>query len=119
MSIGEVSPRVLLLAFLSAACLQGCAQITVISDEKPPKSEWHFGVLSVDIPASSKNAIVTASGIGLISNPSGTALGYSSGRFVRLGDDCRLVIQLPESQQAARHEELVRLLKSIPHACGA
>ena len=119
MKFGEVSPRVLLVAFLSAACLQGCAQITVISDEHPPKSEWHLGVLSVDIPASSKNTIVTTSGIGLISNPSGTALGYSSGRFVRLGEECRLVIQLPESQQAMRHEELVRLLKSIPRACGA
>jgi hypothetical protein len=119
MRIGGPFLWIWLLASLCAVSLSGCAQVIIVTDEQQPKSELRFGVLSVDVSASNKNTIVSTSGFGLISNPSGSALGYSSGRIVRLGDDCRLVLQLQNPEDVARQEELVRLLKSIPHACGA
>lgn len=119
MRIGGAFLRIWLLAPLCAVGLSGCAQVTIVTDNQPPKSEVRFGVLSVEVPASNKNTIISTSGFGLMSNPSGSALGYSSGRIVRLGDECRLVLQLQNPEDVARQEELVRLLKSIPHACGA
>lgn len=119
MRIGGANARVWLLALVCAVGLPGCAQITVVADDQPPRSEWRFGVLSVDVAPSKKNTIVSTSGFGLISNPSGATLGYSKARIVRMGDECRLVIQTQDPMDVAHDEELVRLLKSIPHACGA
>src|SRR5712692_9885767 len=65
-------------------CLGGCAQVNVISDQGPPKSEWKFGVLAIDVAGSSKNTIVSSSGVGVISTPSGTTLGYSNARIIRI-----------------------------------
>src|SRR5262245_11331618 len=73
-------------------CLGGCAQVTVMTEQAPPQSEWRFGVLALDIPAGDASAIITTSGIGLISSPSGIALGYSKAKIVRISDECRVVI---------------------------
>src|SRR5262249_51925872 len=35
--------------------LPGCAQITVLSDQAPPRSEWKFGVLAIDLSPSDNN----------------------------------------------------------------
>ena len=78
---------VCLLTMVCAVSLAGCAQIVVQTDEAPPKSELRFGVLSIDIAPSQKNTIVSSSGFGLISNPSGATLGYSKARIVRIGDE--------------------------------
>jgi hypothetical protein len=93
--------------------------VTVVSDHGPPQTEWKFGVLAVDVAQRADNVIISASGIGLITTPSGTTLGYANARIVRIGDECRLVIQVHDGADAGRDKELARLLKSIPHACRA
>src|SRR3569832_204955 len=98
MRIGGAHKCAWLLAIVSSAFLPGCAQITVVSDGQPPKSEWRFGVLAIDVAPSAENTIVSASGFGLITNPSGASLGYSSARVVRIGDDCRLVVLMVPSE---------------------
>lgn len=99
-------------------CLNGCAQVTVISDGAPPSTEYKFGVLAVDLAPSDRNTIVSTSGFGLISSPSGATLGYSSVRVVRMGEECRLVIHTENPRTLAEDGELMALLKSIPGACG-
>jgi hypothetical protein len=107
------------LAIFCSIYLGGCAQVTVFSDQAPPQSEWKFGVLAIDLAASEKNTIVSTSGFGLISSPSGTALGYSNARVVRIGDDCRVVISANDLEAISKNEELLRLLKSTHNACAA
>lgn len=107
------------LATLCAMCLGACAQITVINDNAPPKTEWKFGVLAIDLAGSQKNTIVAINGVGLITTPDGPTLGYANAKFVRLGNECRLVIQANDPADIARREELLRVLKSIPKACAA
>jgi hypothetical protein len=109
--------RVCALAVVSA-CLPACAQITVITDNQPPKSEVRLGVLAVDLGPSTQNTVVSASGVGLISNPTGATLGYSAARVIRMGDGCRVVIAT-DNAEVARDIEIQRLLKTIPAACGA
>ena len=114
-----VSLRMVPVAVLSSICLAACAQITVITDNAPPKTEWKFGVLAIDLAGSQKNTIVATKGVGLITTPDGPTLGYANARIVRLGTECRLVLQANDPTDIASREELLRLLKSIPKACAA
>lgn len=107
------------LAAFCSITLGGCAQITVFSDQGPPRSEWKFGVLAIDLAASNNNTIVATSGLGLISNPSGTTLGYSNARIVRIGDECRVVIATKDLDAVTNDPELLRLLKTTHKACAA
>lgn len=107
------------LAAVSSLCLGGCAQITVITDNAQPKTEWKFGVLAIDLAGSQNNTIVATEGVGLITTPDGPTLGYAKAKYVRMGEECRLVIQTGDPAEISGHEELLRVLKSIPKACGA
>jgi hypothetical protein len=111
--------RAVSLAALSSMCLGACAQITVISDNGPPKTEWKFGVLAIDVAGSQQNTIIATKGIGLITTPDGPTLGYADAKFVRIGDECRLVIQTRDADVIASRAELLRVLKTIPKACAA
>jgi hypothetical protein len=106
-------------AALVSLSLGACAQLTIISDDAPPKTEWKFGVLAIDLAGSPKNTIVATRGVGLITTPDGPTLGYANARFVRLGSECRLVIQTSDAADIASRQELLRVLKSIPKACAA
>ena len=106
------------LMIFGSTCLVGCAQITVVSDQAPPRSEWKFGVLAIDLPES-KNTIVQTSGIGLISTPSGATLGYGQAKIVRIGEECRVVITAGDPEAIAKNPELLRLLKEAHDACAA
>src|SRR5262252_6045556 len=114
-----VSLRMVPVAVLSSICLAACAQITVITDNAPPKTEWKFGVLAIDLANSPKNTIVATKGVGLVTTPDGPTLGYANAKIVRLGTECRLVIQTNDATELASREELLRVLKSIPKACAA
>src|SRR5215211_4305921 len=107
------------LAIFCSICLGGCAQINVFNDQGAIRSEWKFGVLAIDVTGSNDNTIVSASGLGLISGPSGMALGYSNARIVRLGKECRIVITAKDFEAMGKNEELMRLLKSTSQACAA
>jgi len=113
------SVRGVLLAALCSTCLGACAQITVISDNAPPKTEWKFGVLAIDVAGSPKNTIVATRGIGLITTPDGPTLGYANAKFVRLGNECRVVISTQDLEAISKDRELARLLKSTHKACAA
>ena len=117
---GKLSPHGRLAALLAVSlmvCLGGCAQVTVVTEGGPPQSEWKFGVLALDLAGSSTNTIITTSGVGLISSPSGTALGYSTARIVRIGDECRVVIAVNDLEAISKDKELLRRLKSTYKAC--
>jgi len=117
MSVRVADRRIRLFAVLCALGLPGCAQITVVSGDQPPKSELHFGVLAVDLAPAKENTLVSASGLGLISTPSGTTLGYTKANVVRMGDECRVVIAVKDSDAIAKDPELLRLLRTIHKAC--
>src|SRR5689334_20696268 len=87
-----------LFAVVGLVAFGGCAQITVFSDAGPPKEEWKFGVLAIDLAPSAKNTIASVKGFGLVSNPSGMTLGYADARIVRLGNECRLVISMKDAE---------------------
>jgi hypothetical protein len=108
-----------LLTLFFSAGLAGCAQVTVISDQAPPQSEWKFGVLAVDVAGSSKNTIVATSGVGLISTPAGATLGYSNARIVQIGDECRVVITTKDLDALTKDREMARRLKATHKACAA
>jgi hypothetical protein len=112
---GGVGP----FAVLASLCLGACAQITVISDTAPPKTEWKFGVLAVDLANANENTIVHAQGIGLVSTPSGATLGYANAKIVRMGDECRIVIATKDLEAISKDRELLRLLKTTHKACAA
>jgi hypothetical protein len=101
--------------------LSGCAQVTVISDKDgPPRETWRFGVLAIDLTPSAENTIIAVKGIGLISHPSGTTIGYANAKVVRLGDECRVVISTKDLETIkSNEEELRRLLKSVEKSCVA
>ena len=109
----------ILISVLCTVCLAGCTQITVLSDQTSPKTEWKFGVLAIDVAGSQKNTIVVTKGIGLITTPDSATLGYANAKFVRMGDECRLVIATSDPAAIEQREELLRLLRTIPTACGA
>ena len=107
------------LAASCSICLGACAQITVISDNAPPQTEWKFGVLAIDLAGSSKNTIVQTTGVGVISTPSGATLGYLNARIVSLGDECRIVITTQDLDAISKDRELARLLRKTHKACTA
>src|SRR3954471_10866599 len=108
-----------LLALLGSLSFAGCAQITVVSDEKPPHSELKFGVLAIDLAGSNENTIIRSTGVGLVSTPSGATLGYSNARIVRMGDECRVVIATKDLEASSKDRDLLRLLKATYKACAA
>jgi hypothetical protein len=110
--------RVCALAAVSA-CLPACAQITVITDNQPPKSEVRLGVLAVDLGPSTQNTVVSASGVGLISNPAGATLGYSKAKIIQIGHDCRVVIATEKLDAITSDPEMLDIIKKTPKACGA
>lgn len=107
------------LAALASICLGACAQITVITDNAPPKTEWKFGVLAIDLAGSPNNTIVATKGVGLITTPDGPTLGYADTKFVRLGDECRVVIATQDLEAISKDRELARRLKATHKACAA
>jgi hypothetical protein len=112
--------RVAVALVLSASvCMGACAQITVVSDQAPPKTEWKFGVLAVDLGQSNKNTIVESKGIGIVSTPSGATLGYANAKVVRLGNECRVVISTRDFESVRNDPKLLSLLKSTRKACAA
>jgi hypothetical protein len=106
-------------AALVSLSLGACAQLTIISDDAPPKTEWKFGVLAIDLAGSSNNTIVQSTGVGVVTTPSGTTLGYSDSKIVRVGDECRVVIATKDLDAMSRDRELARLLKMTHKACAA
>jgi hypothetical protein len=109
--------NLMLLVALCSMSLGGCAQITVLTDQEPPRSEWKFGVLSIDLADSNKNTIIQSTGVGLVSTPSGVTLGYANARIVRIGDECRLVVTVKDFDSLNKDEQLSQLLKSTAKAC--
>lgn len=107
------------LAASCSICLGACAQITVVTDNAPPQTEWKFGVLAVDLAGSSKNTIVQSTGVGILSTPSGATVGYSNGRIVSIGDECRIVITTQDIEAISKDRELARLLRKTHKACTA
>jgi hypothetical protein len=116
-SLGRVA-RVIVIA-ATATLAAGCAQINIYSDKAPPRSEWKFGVLAIDLAGSNKNTIVHSSGVGLISTPSGSTLGYANAKIVRIGDQCRVVIATKDLDATSKDRELLRLLRATHKACAA
>ena len=114
-----MSGRASWLPVLGAVCVGGCAQVTVISDQAPPRSEWKFGVLAIDLAETGNNTIVQSTGFGFVSTPSGSTLGYANARIVRIGDDCRVVIATKDLDAVTKDPELLRLLKTTHKACAA
>jgi hypothetical protein len=106
-----------LLGALCSLSAAGCAQVTVVSQDAPPRTEWKYGVLAIDLGSSKNNTIVSTSGLGLISGPSVTALGYTKARVVRIGDECRVVITANDPESLKKDEELFRRLKATREAC--
>jgi len=119
MVVADAKRAAVLLAVFGSVCLVGCAQITVVSDQGPPRSEWKFGVVAIDLAESSKNTIVHTTGVGLISTPAGATLGYGNAKIVRIGDECRVVITANDLGAMSKDRELQRLLKSAHKACAA
>ena len=119
MGVARVDKLAGALALFFSASLAGCAQVTVISDQGPPHTEWKFGVLAIDLAGSSKNTIVQATGVGLVSTPSGATLGYANARIVRIGDECRVVIATKDLEAISKDKKLLRLLRSTHKACAA
>ena len=119
MVVAYVTRAILSVTLLCSACLGGCAQITVVSDQGPPKSEWKFGVLAIDLAGSNKNAIVHTTGVGLVTTPSGATLGYANAKIVRIGDECRVVIATDDLEALRKDRELQRLLRASHQACPA
>ena len=117
--VRSTKPAAVLLALLCSLSFAGCAQITVVSDEKPPHSELKFGVLAIDLAGSNENTIVRSTGVGLVSTPSGATLGYSNARIVRMGDECRVVIAVNDLEAISKDPELMRRLKATHRACAA
>ena len=111
--------RAVSLAALVSTCLGACAQITVISDNAPPQTEWKFGVLAIDLAGESKNTIVQSNGWGIVSTPNGATLGYANSRIVRIGDECRIVITTQNLDATAKDRELARRLRATHKACAA
>ena len=107
------------LTVLASLCLGACAQITVVSDTAPPKTEWKFGVLAVDLANANENTIVHSQGVGLVSTPSGATLGFANAKIVRMGDECRIVIATKDLEAISKDRELLRLLKTTHKACAA
>lgn len=105
------------LAASCSICLAACAQITVVTDQAPPQTEWKFGVLAIDLAGSSRNTIIQSTGVGIISTPSGATAGYSSSKVVRLGEECRVVISTPDLEAISKDRELARLLRKTHKAC--
>jgi hypothetical protein len=118
-AIGLTTRRTVLVLTVFSLALGGCAQITVFNDQGTATSEWKFGVLAIELAPSTENSIVAASGLGLISMPSGTTLGYASARIVRMGDDCRVVIATKDLEAITKNSELLNLLRSTHKACAA
>jgi hypothetical protein len=119
-----VSPETLARQFAGSLAalslfLGGCAQITVLSDQGPPTSEWKFGVLAIELAPSSENSVASASGVGLISTPFGTTFGYSNAKIIRIGDNCRVVIATKDLEAISKDQELARILRSTHKACAA
>ena len=106
-------------ALAAALAVGGCAQIVVVRDNEPPQSEWRFGVLAIEIAPSSRNTIVQTSGIGIVSTPAGSTLGYANARIVRIGDECRVVVTTRDVEAIHKDRELLRLLASAGKACAA
>jgi len=119
MPVVGASVRGVLLVAVCSICLGACAQITVIGDNAPPKTEWKFGVLAIDVADASKNTIVQTDGWGIVSTPSGATLGYANSRIVRIGDDCRIVITTQDLDAIAKDRELARRLRATHKACAA
>jgi hypothetical protein len=119
MPVRGASVRGVLLVALCSACLGACAQVTVISDNAPPQTEWKFGVLAIDVAGTTKNTIVQTDGWGIVSTPSGATLGYANSRIVRIGDDCRIVITTQDLDAIAKDREMARLLRKTHKACAA
>jgi hypothetical protein len=115
----DASIATVALVVLCPLSLGACAQITVISDKAPPQTEWKFGVLAIDLAGSSNNTIIQSTGVGLVSTPSGTTLGYSDSKIVRVGDECRVVIATRDLDAMSKDRELARLLRATHKACAA
>lgn len=113
------SLRALLVAALCSSFLGACAQITVFTDHQPPRTELRFGVLAVDLSGSNKNTIIQSTGLGWVSTPTGATLGYAKTRIVRLGDQCRIVVSVDDSEVLRRDPQMLDLLKRAGSACGA
>lgn len=99
---------------LLSLLLGGCAVVEINSGDGAARIERHAGVLMVKIDPSDTSHIVEASGVGLITDPGGTTLGYGTSRYVAFANGCQLVVF---SDNAAQSRKLKQAIPELGKAC--
>ena len=81
-----------------ASSLADCVTLELHAQDGETQVVRHLGVLQVTLAKPARTSITgSVSGVGLVSAPLGTTLGYTRQRWVLLGTDCRTVVWSPDA----------------------
>ena len=114
---GKAAQRLTMVALSSfVACLSaGCMTVRVEAGPNDVKIERHWGYLRLDFATPDQMLVAQASGLGLITSPTGTTLGYSRQRFAALGPRCHVVLWIDAS--SALDAAARRALEQLSGTC--
>lgn len=93
-------------SFFSAALL-GCTTISITEKDGKVRVSRSFGAITIEMVPGSKSVLAEAVGLGYLTGPLGTTIGFSKNSFAVLGRDCRLILWNSDKEQAKQLQELL------------
>lgn len=88
--------------------LAGCTTVRIESALDPAaiRVERHLGVLAVDVPGARPSYVADITSVGFSNGPFGWTVGYARQAWAALGEECRLVLWVINSEQIEAAREL-------------
>lgn len=100
---------VLVVIVALASALAGCVTVHIEARDGEVRTVRHAGWLQVELAQPQQAIVGSVSGVGMVSAPLGTSLGYTRQRWALIGPACRAVVWLPPGGiNEQTRDELVR-----------
>ncbi len=97
------------VAVMLASVLAGCVTVHIEAKDGEVRTVRHAGLLSIELAQPQQAIVGSVSGVGLVSAPLGTSLGYTRQRWALIGPSCRAVAWLPPGEVNEKtRDELAR-----------
>lgn len=72
-----------------------------------------FGVIKVDLNPNTNITLAEISGLGYLTSPLGTTVGFTKSNFAALGENCRLILWVKDDNQVLKLKNILGNLENL------
>jgi hypothetical protein len=103
-----------LVTLVCPLVLIGCTTISIVDQGGKVSVSRNWGTIKVELNPGTQTALAEITGLGYLSGPLGTTLGFSKSSFVALGENCQLILWIKDAEQV---QQLKNTLANPENLC--